>query len=208
MHLKLQFFPVGTDTEEFLKWYREGTQDSTALTMDMYRKVNSDAWTLAQNIRPAVVLFQPGVDVGPYIAKKLNIPAIEVCFVPWFPTVSFPFLMSSATWINLETTDEFVNFEEWVKNMESIGSARNAYVQPTLELMGETAIDHCIWFYKRQRKIPFLLAASPSVLQAKDWKESKQYIPGYWFLDPTENWKPPEVSINIKKGNDILFAGS
>lgn len=203
---KIKFFPVGTDTEEFLRWYREGTIETSDMTAEMYRKVNADAWALAQNIRPGVVLFQPGVDVGPYIAKKLGIPAIEVCFVPWYPTVSFPFLMSSSSWDNHET-DEFGNYEEWVTNMEIIGAARNAFAQPTLEQMGETPVDHCIWWYKRQRKIPFLLAASPSVLQAKDWKEPQQFAPGYWFVDPSDNWKPSEDLENFLHGEPPIFVG-
>jgi len=148
-----------------------------------------------------------GLFVGISLAEKFKLPLLQAYYIPFTPTRAFPsflfpklpqwlggysnrfsfHIMRQIIWQGFRSTDKMMRKQ--VLNL------------PTASFWGPYKTDQV-------HKYPILYGFSPSViLPPTDWG-ANTHVTGYWFLDPPEDWKPPqELSDFIDSGFPPIYIG-
>lgn len=154
-----------------------------------------ELWRVCQ--KAEAIIFNPPSYPCYYIAEKLNIPCYVASPQPHHQTVTFPHPFvtdgkskgSIYNWLTYSIFDQI--FWQYIRQ------PINRWRQEKLQLPSLSFWEGVVSSMKR-KKLPFLYNYSPAFLpKPKDWKDDNIHVTGYWFLDVTKNWQPPQDLINF-----------
>ncbi|KAI4229645.1 MAG: hypothetical protein L6R36_000692 [Xanthoria steineri] len=164
----------------------------------------SSAWTACQD--SDILIESPSAMAGIHIAEALGIPYFRAFTMPWTRTRAYPhaFAVPDHKMGGAYNYITYVMFDNvfW----KAIAGQVNRWRKNELGLRS-TNLDKL-----QPNKVPFLYNFSPSVvvppLDYSDWIR----VTGYWFLDESSNWTPPEdLSAFIAQaradGKKIVYIG-
>ena len=220
------FAPIGVDTLDFLQRFQAGQlggPELERLSTKMWVDNNDDTWRFCERERPSLLVYHQAIGAGPSIAEKLDIPAIEVSFAPWEPTVEFPVYMAPEQQLLQSRGAE----REWIGNMISHVACHEgaAFVHNTRAWVAGRERDMQlaplpVFGYSEVRRrtlgIPHVLAWSEHVLPLPlDWQpRSLWHAVGYWFLDEAPHdeaeaaFEPSaELAAFLAAGEPPVFVG-
>jgi sterol 3beta-glucosyltransferase len=162
----------------------------------MYRKVLDQEWAATRGAD--AVVYHPKALGGYHILEALGVPGVLAHPVPMFsPTRVFPnpvlpfadlggFLnkLSYGAFLRSITAPYQRLINRWRK--ETLGLPPRRFLASELELRGEAV-----------RRI---VCCSPQVVPPPaDWDESTTST-GYWFLDRSDGWRPPDRLVEFLEG--------
>ncbi|MFG5380001.1 glycosyltransferase [Yoonia sp. R2-816] len=166
---------------------------------------NFDAWHVAQEVQPDLIVHHPKVIAAPHIAEALGVPAVLAPLQPLVvPTHEFP----PAGMPNLPIPG-YNRFGYSLVNL-SYGAFRNsinafrtsALKLPPVKDRSEVLFPNGIGATK------VLHAISPTVIpQPKDWPV-KAIMTGYWGLKSDKDYQPPDnLQRFLKAGPPPVYIG-
>ena len=169
----------------------------------MLRQMMDDAWAVAQQVDPDLVIYHPKPLAGYHIADKLGVPGILAIALPVYsPTrafvnpvfgggdygsllnrLSYTLFLKAA----LLPYRGFIN--RWREEQLGLPPFKD-----DLTLSGQA--------------IPKLYAYSPEIVPIpSDWDRSSM-VSGYWFLDVDEDWQPPsDLEAFLAQGSAPVYVG-
>ena len=169
----------------------------------MLRQMMDDAWEIAQQVQPDMVLYHPKPLAGYHIADKLGVPGILAIALPAYsPTDDFfsPVFgggnygrllnrLSHLLYLKVSLLPYRRFLNRWRKEQLNLPPFSSDLVM-------------------REQPVPILYAYSPAVVPIpNDWRGNVN-VTGYWFLDSAEAWEPPsELSAFLEKGEAPLYLG-
>ena len=172
----------------------------------MQQEMLDDAWRVAQEMRPDVVIFHPKVPGAVDMADALEVPSIMAPLFPQvvatsaFPAVGFPDLPLGAgyrrlTYSIVETLTDRIGsgpIHKW-RHANGLG--------PRPRLLGQLSDRH-------GRRLPVLHAFSSTVCpRPHDWPESA-VASGFWSLDGATGWAPPPALLDfLEAGPAPVYVG-
>lgn len=150
---------------------------------------NSDAWRVAQEVQPDLIVHHPKVIAAPHIAEALGIPAVLALLQPLIvPTRDF----APAGMPNLPIAGynrfgySLVNLSYGAFRKSINAFRRNALKLPAIKGRSEVLFPRAFGTTK------VLHAISPSVIpQPKDWPDGV-IMTGYWWLKSDKDYQPPD----------------
>ena len=169
----------------------------------MLRQMMDDAWQIAQQVNPDMVIYHPKSLAGYHIADKLGVPGILAVALPLYsPTGEFfnPILGGGdrghlLNWLShtlflkasLLPYRGFIN--RWRKEQLNL-----------FPFHSESTM--------RGKPVPILYAYSSTVVPVpSDW-QNNSHVTGYWFLDSDEFWEPPaELVTFLAAGAAPVYVG-
>lgn len=166
---------------------------------------NFDAWRVAHEVQPDLIVHHPKVIAAPHIAEALGIPAVLAALQPLIvPTHEFP----PAGMPNLPIPG-YNRFGYSLVKL-SYGSFRksiNTFRRNALKLPPVKSRNGVL-FPKGADAAKVLHAISPSVIpQPKDWPDSA-IMTGYWGLKPDKEYQPPDnLRRFLKAGPSPVYIG-
>jgi UDP:flavonoid glycosyltransferase YjiC (YdhE family) len=154
-----------------------------------------ELWRVCQNTE--VIIFNGASYPCYYIAEKLNIPCFAVSPQPHHQTVAFPhpFVTDGKSKGSIYNWLSYLLFDRvfWQYIRQPINRWRQEKLQLPLLSFSEGLVGRM-----KREKIPFLYSYSPAFLpKPGDWKDDNIHVTGYWFLDITKNWQPPQDLIDF-----------
>lgn len=158
-----------------------------------------ELWRVCQNTE--AIIFNGASYPCYYIAEKLSIPCFVASPQPHHQTVAFPhpFVTDGKSKGSIYNWLTYLLFDQvfWQYIRQPINRWRQEKLQLPLLSFAEGLVGRM-----KGEKIPFLYSYSPTFLpKPKDWEDDNIHVTGYWFLDVTKNWQPPQELI------DFLAAG-
>jgi len=160
---------------------------------DVFRQQLVESWNLAQDLQPDTILYHPKGTAAPHLGEKLGIPTLPGFVIPGMvPTTAFP--------SPLLPFHDLGRTGNWLTHELLLLLARQSYARPirdwrveTLGLEGEHELDVFTGYDPRGRTVPRLHGYSAALAPpAPDWPRAQDPITGYWFLDQTTKWTPPQ----------------
>lgn len=169
----------------------------------MMRRLMDDTWAAAQGAD--AIIYHPKLFTTPHIAEKLAIPVFAAAPLPILtPTGQFPApgvinrsLGAPLNRLTYKTMDLATSaFKGMVK----------AFRRETLKLPETSA---AVKGYRLNgQPIPVLYCYSRHVVPIPDdWNDSA-HVTGYWWLDETRNWQPPDaLQAFLAAGDAPVYVG-
>jgi sterol 3beta-glucosyltransferase len=209
----LEFWSFGNDVKEAVETseMRELTEKGNFLLLmaKMAKEAQREALRFAEGGLKAaegmdlVLSGIGGLFIGTAIAEKLNIPLVQAYVFPFTPTQEFSSVLTPKlpTLFN-RFSHQLVRQLMWQGFRSADSIARKKVLNiPAAPLLGP-------YHSKSTRNMPILYGFSPSVIPAPlDWN-GNTHITGYWFIDETNNWKPPAALLDfLKSGSAPLYIG-
>lgn len=176
---------------------------------ELFIRTFEDAWKVSQG--SDLLIFKSSISVGPGIATRLNIPCVEVGFIPLTATRYFPCaLMKNQRNSQNAILSRFrklasaakLNFIMWQLVRGIVNKFRVEVLQiAPIPFWGEN-------FKRGKLNRPTIYAYSPIVLpKPKDWPEHIHVV-GNWFLRESNEWIAPEHLIKfIEAGSPPVCFG-
>lgn len=212
----LGFFAVEGDPRQILDqtegqaWLRTGGNPLAFLNRlsqymsSMLLQAVEDIWRACQDADAAVYSLLGGLGAF-HVIEKLGIPFVPAFLVPSSPTGEFPSL-SFPTRIPLRglfnrTTHSLSEQFMWRLMAKPINKAREA-------VLGLPPLSKPWYSEGHKTRIPIVYGFSPSVVpKPRDWGEWL-HITGYWFLNPTPDWRPPSGLVDfLASGSPPVYVG-
>jgi sterol 3beta-glucosyltransferase len=153
------------------------------------------------------IIFSPSAFPAYDVVEKLGIPGCVASVVPMHPTSAFPNHFTPSNWHfgSIYNWCSHIFFHQllWQFTREPINQWRK-------EMLNLPAISPFSYPIKRmnQQKLPFLYGYSSAFLpKPTDWPDWA-HLTGYWFLEPDENWLPPDNLLNfLAAGTPPIYLG-
>lgn len=166
----------------------------------------NDSWKAVQEFAPDLILFSPKNYTALHFAEKLNVAAICAPLFPqYIPTIESPSL-GFPIFANAPRYNKFTY--RLVRRLSSaIGGGQLKRWRKANNLPPAfCGIDICK--NTRGEAIPVLNGFSNSVIPAPlDWPKSV-YNTGFWFLEQSNQWNPPENLLNfLAAGSPPIYIG-
>ena len=175
-------------------------------TGPIMRALIREGWEAATRIKPDLIVYHPKMGIAEHYAEKLGIRGVQASliaqFVPTseFPTIGFP------TW-NLGGAYNHLTYRFVLSVAKRIGRKylkewRTQHGLPPLSRKAD------MLHANDGRPIPILHAFSKHVIsRPSDWPDSAD-ITGYWFLDRSQDWNPPnELASFVDEGSPPVYVG-
>ena len=165
----------------------------------MVRRQINDAWESTRAVNPDLILYHPKAGGAEDFAERLAVPCIFAFYLPiYVPTGDFPAMLIPnlriGRWYN-RLTYRFISQAAWWGTAKYINEWREAEGLPRRR--GPRHLRHA-----NGEPIPALHAYSESVIpRPSDWPESAT-VTGYWFLNRSENWRPPAKLEDFLEGGE------
>ena len=183
----------------------QGMWRSVRMMRPMLEKLMENVWQASQEAE-AIIFSTLGM--GAYhIAEKQRVPCFWTLPFPFFnrtrsfPSLAFPFLRLGGNY-NLLT---HIMVEQLAQQFT--GRFINRWRQERLMLQ---PISLFKWPYDRMdgQPVPALYGYSPSVVpKPPDWGEHI-HVTGYWFVDHSSDWRPPDDLVNfLESGPSPVYVG-
>jgi UDP:flavonoid glycosyltransferase YjiC (YdhE family) len=211
----IDFAPIEGDYKELLSsevGYQllEGEANVKLVTDELFQQNLIDAWKACQG--SDAIIFFPLVTWGYHIAEKLNVPCFLASYVPVSPTGQFPLLQfANINHNHLKAPLNYfsyllIEFLMWQGRRKII----NQFRQKTLGLSALPFLGARFRSNppKQLSPLPILYGFSSAVIpRPVDWGVHL-HVTGYWFLDETDNYQPPQELANfINSGSTPIFIG-
>ncbi len=155
----------------------------------------------------AILYSIDGMFFAAHLAEKLNVPAIAVHCIPTQPTRVFPCPgilgdMNMGGIIN-QFTYFIVDTICWL----TFRSLINKWRKELLNLAPIPLYVNYLW-NEHKRGNPLIIGVSPSILpKPSDWGEHVN-LTGYWFLNNSHNWIPPDDLVSfLTAGTQPVYIG-
>lgn len=209
----LEFWSFGNDVKDAVEnsEMRELTEKGNFLLLmaKMAKEAEREALRFAEGgLRAAqgmdvVLAGIGGVFIGAAIAEKLNIPLVQAYVFPFTPTKDFssvltPNLPASLNRLSHQLARQLM----WQGFRSADTKARKEVLGiPSAPILGP-------YDSKSTHHMPVLYGFSPSVIPApSDWN-GNTHITGYWFVDETDDWKPPAALLDfLQSGPPPVYIG-
>jgi len=148
-----------------------------------------------------------GLIAGSSIAEKNQLPILHAHVFPTAPTRDFPSILFPPTIPNLGRTFNLISSKlvmqlGWMGARPMLNRARKkVFDLPPAPSNGIAATTPLKGF-------PAIYGFSPSVIpKPAEWR-AEDYITGYWFLDPPDDWNPPSDLLDfLQAGPPPLYIG-
>jgi UDP:flavonoid glycosyltransferase YjiC (YdhE family) len=148
-----------------------------------------------------------GLFVGQALAEKLGVPFVQAYLYPFSPTREFPGVLTPVSqtpltsWLNAPShraTQQMLwqttRSADAAVRVEVLGLKPSTFWGPFAALGG---MDHLSLYGYSEHVIPM----------PRDWP-SHNLVTGYWFLDPSEEWRPPaELVAFLETGPPPVYVG-
>jgi len=148
-----------------------------------------------------------GLFVGQALAEKLGVPFVQAYLYPFSPTREFPGVLTPVSqtpltsWLNAPShraTQQMLwqttRSADAAVRVEVLGLKPSTFWGPFAALAG---MDHLSLYGYSEHVIPM----------PRDWP-SHNLVTGYWFLDPSEEWRPPaELVAFLETGPPPVYVG-
>ncbi|MGB3789307.1 MAG: glycosyltransferase [Phormidesmis sp.] len=169
----------------------------------LLRQMMDDAWAIAQQVKPDMVIYHPKSLAGYHIADKLGVPGILAIALPLYsPTGDFlnP-VFGGSDCGSLINRLSYMLFSK-----ASLLPYRGFINHWREERLGLSPFSSDLTL--RGQPIPKMYAYSPAVLPVPgDWDNTSQ-VTGYWFLDSDEAWEPPsDLATFLAAGAAPVYVG-
>ena len=148
-----------------------------------------------------------GLYIGLALAEKLELPLVQAYYIPFTPTRLYPSFLLPQIPIPLGGTLNRLTYQLARQVMwQGFRSADKLVREKVLNLPPAPFFGPYNSKYIRDN--PILYGFSPSVIpQPPDW-EDNTHITGYWFLEPDENWIPPQPLVDfLQAGPPPIYIG-
>jgi sterol 3beta-glucosyltransferase len=213
----LDFWPIESNVQDFAQSSEMSKGLEKGNFLSVLSQMKKEAERLAISVAETGLSACKGLDliisglgglfVGFSLAEKFDIPFLQAYYIPFTPTREFPsflfpklpqvfngalnrssyHIMRQIIWQSFRSTDKLAR-------------------KKVLNLPGTS-----FWGpYKssRLRQYPILYGFSPSVIPPPiDWASST-HVTGYWYLDPPDDWTPPQELIDfIDAGSPPIYIG-
>jgi sterol 3beta-glucosyltransferase len=195
-----------TDSAEGRQMVEGGGNPLKAINLvkPMIRRMVGDAWRVAQEVQPDLILYHPKTLSGYHIAEALRKPLIMSLVLPLYtPTREFPLPLTAA---NLGGFFNRLSYKLVPLISAPYSGVINEFRQelglkPRGKVLDETRLPN-------GRSTPTLYGYSAHVLpRPADWPETA-VASGYWFLPPDPNWQPPaELLAFLEAGPPPVYIG-
>jgi MGT family glycosyltransferase len=209
----LEFWSFGNDVKDAVenREMRELTEKGNFLLL--MAKMAREAEREARRFAEGGLLAAQGMDVvlagigglfiGTAIAEKLDVPLVQAYVFPFTATKVFSSVLTPKlpTFLN-RLSHHLARQLMWQGFRSADSIARKAVLNiPSAPFLGP-------YDSKSTQNMPVLYGFSPSVIPApSDWN-SHTYITGYWFVDETEDWKPPTALLHfLESGSPPVYIG-
>lgn len=174
----------------------------------LVRQQYEDMWGIAKDVRPDLIIYHPKATVAQHIAEALSVIAVPTTLQPMFvPTGDFP-----APVLPFRDLGRFGNrlthrFLNWV-SAKGQGSLIGNWRQERLGLAPKDQRAFFEGYDPQGRMVPRLHGYSTQlVTKPHEWTE-REHITGYWFLEPTKYWQPPEALAQfLQAGPPPVYVG-
>jgi sterol 3beta-glucosyltransferase len=148
-----------------------------------------------------------GLFVGQALAEKLGVPFVQAYLYPFSPTREFPGVLTPVSqtpltsWLNAPShraTQQMLwqttRSADAAVRVEVLGLKPSTFWGPFAALAG---MDHLSLYGYSEHVIPM----------PRDWP-SHNLVTGYWFLDPSVEWRPPaELVAFLETGPPPVYVG-
>jgi len=194
---------IGSRRNNIFQWVRAAIE-MLPQVKEMQRRMLVDQWNACRDAD--LLLFHPKALGGVHIAEKLGIPGFYVPpFPAYVPTREFPLFIlsvrSGGGWLNR------LSYSVTRRGQAAIAGIVNDFRTKHLELpaRGRFSLEPGRLDGK---PIPVMHPISPQVLpRPADWPEHVA-MTGYWFLDATDGWTPPdELARFLESGTPPVYIG-
>ena len=213
MSYGLEFWSFGNDVKDAVEnsEMRELTEKGNFLLL--LAKMAKEAKYEALRFAEGGLLAAQGMDVvlagigglfiGTSIAEKLNIPLVQAYVFPFTPTKEFSSVL----------TPNFPNFLNRLSHhiarqlmWQGFRSADTIARKDVLNIPSAPFLGS--YDSKSTHNMPVLYGFSPSVIPApSDWN-GNTHITGYWFVDETDEWQPPNALLDfLQSGSPPVYIG-
>jgi len=148
-----------------------------------------------------------GLYIGLALAEKFELPLVQAYYIPFTPTRLYPSFLLPPIPIRLGGSLNRLTYHLARQVMwQGFRSADNKVRQKELNI--PSAPFWGPYNSKSTRDNPILYGFSPSVIPPPpDWDDNI-HITGYWFLEPDENWTPPQPLVDfLKAGPPPIYVG-
>ncbi|KAI9702164.1 MAG: Sterol 3-beta-glucosyltransferase [Bogoriella megaspora] len=207
----IDFAPVEGDPAELMRicvengmftfaFFKEATSKFRGWLDALFRS----SWTACQN--SDLLIESPSAMGGIHIAEALAIPYWRAFTMPWTRTRTYPhaFAVPDKKMGGAYNYMSYIVFDNvfW----KAIAGQVNRWRKNDL-CLPSTSLDKL-----QPNKVPFLYNFSPAVVvppvDYSDWIR----VTGYWFLDESENWTPPDGLLDFiaqarKDGMKLIYVG-
>jgi UDP:flavonoid glycosyltransferase YjiC (YdhE family) len=144
---------------------------------------------------------------GLALAEKLHLPLLQTYLVPFTPTKFFPSALVPQALPNLggmfnRITHQLAQQMMWQSSRSGDALARKkVFDLPPASFFGPKPAPST-------QALPTLYGFSPHVIPApSDWNNN-HHVTGFWFLDSTDEWTPPQDLINfLQAGSPPIYIG-
>ena len=148
-----------------------------------------------------------GLYVGLALAEKLELPLVQAYYIPFTPTRLYPSFLLPQIPIRLGGSMNRLTYHLARQVMwQGFRSADKLVREKELNLPPAPFFGP--YNSKFTRDNPILYGFSPTVIpQPPDW-DDPIHITGYWFLEPDENWIPPQPLVDfLQAGPPPVYIG-
>lgn len=176
------------------------------MVMPMLRRMLEDEWQAAMEFQPDVLIYHPKSLGGYHLAEKLNIPFFQALALPLYtPTKDYPIPVISGVRLG----NVFNRFSYKLMSLTTLPYMNiiNDFRIKTLKL-GKRGHFASELLNPNGEPVPILYSYSPHVLPVPADYPAHVYVTGYWFLDQTPQWQPPDNLIDfLSSGTPPVYVG-
>ena len=148
-----------------------------------------------------------GLFIGIALAEKLELPLVQAYYIPFTPTRLYPSFLLPQIPIPLGGTLNRLTYQIARQAIwQGFRSADKLVREKELNLHRAPLFGP--YDSRATRDNPILYGFSPSVIpHPPDWADNI-HITGYWFLEPDENWIPPQPLVDfLQAGPPPVYIG-
>lgn len=210
----LEFFPISGDITKVALSddTRDARQADNPLKLVLsFNKLKSYVFDLQDDFFEAcagsdAIVYHPGMPIGYFAARDLNIPSILATPFPMAPTVEYPALMFYNT---IRLGRRFNRISHRIFEQVMWLPSSSAVKEFWMNKFGHAPDDFaCPFGRQTTRTHPTIISCSEHVFpQPKDWPAHVTST-GYWFLEDAINWKPSAALEEfLHKGTPPVYVG-
>lgn len=208
----LEFGSTGDSIEAMLQndEWRDVTEKGNFLVIvsKMQAEMKKRAYQFAEKIPPLLtqtdMMIAGAGGMGFSIAEKQKIPLVQAFVYPFTPTSEFPSpLTPKLPFGRVLNRASFHVTRQMIWQSARIGDVT---VRRALGLKRGSFFGH--YRQENRHKLPVLYGFSRHVIsKPTDWG-NHHHVTGYWFLDPSPDWQPPQDLVSfLETGSPPVYIG-
>ena len=208
----LEFASIGDSIEMMLQndEWRNVTERGNFLLIvsKMQAEMKKRAYQFAEKIPPLLtqtdMMIAGAGGMGFSIAEKLKIPLVQAFVYPFTPTSEFPSPLTPK--LSFGRLFNRASFHAMRQLIWQSGRMGDVTVRRALGLKRGSFFGH--YRQENRLKLPVLYGFSRYVIpKPADWG-THHHVTGYWFLDPSPNWQPPQPLVSfLEAGSPPVYVG-